>query len=387
MPLEIKKRYLFRVDSSIRIGTGHLMRCRTLAEELKVRGADVHFVCRRHRGNLNKLLRETFPVHELPSPPEDTQNALDEDYAGWLGVTQEQDATETIAALQGIQLDWLIVDHYGLDKSWESALCSHVGRIMVIDDLANRIHDCDLLLDQNLGRDKKHYHHLVPEKCTVLTGPRYSLLRPEFAALRDYSLQRRANPKLKHLMISMGGVDQINATGQILEAIKACTLPDNLRITVVMGPNAPWLSQIKSIAEQLPQTTEVMVNVQNMAQLMADSDLAIGAAGSTSWERCCLGLPTLTLIVAENQQESAMALEQKGCIKILDCIDVVFKQLSSTLRFFMNSTELIKMSQSSSSVVDGKGTGRVLRTFFESVKPIPDELKFDKEKSCQIKTM
>jgi UDP-2,4-diacetamido-2,4,6-trideoxy-beta-L-altropyranose hydrolase len=235
---------------------------------------------------------------------------------------------------------------------------------MVIDDLADRPHDCDLVLDQNLGRDKSHYHYLVPENCTVLTGPRYALLRPEFAAFRGYSLQRRVTPELKHLMISMGGVDKINATGQVLEAIQRCALPDDLRMTVVMGPNAPWLSRVKSTAAQLFQPSEVKVNVQNMAQLMADSDLAIGAAGSTAWERCCLGVPTLTVIVAANQRESAMALEKNGCVKLLDRINITPKYLSSILSFFMDSNELIKMIQSNFSLVDGQGTTRVLQTLF-----------------------
>ena len=351
---------VIRTDASLRIGSGHLMRCRTLGEELKLRGAKVRFVCRRHNGNLNELLRDTFSVHELPSSI-DSHNAVDDDYAAWLGVTQEQDAAETIAVLQGIRPDWLIVDHYSLDKTWESALRSHVGRIMVIDDLANRIHDCDFLLDQNLGRDKSHYHHLVPEKCTVLIGPRYSLLRPEFAALRDYSLQRRANPQLKHLLISMGGVDQINATRQVLEAIKACALPDDLRITVVMGSNAPWLSQVETLAEQLPQPTEVKVNVQNMAQLMADSDLAIGAGGSTTLERMCLGLPSIVVTVAENQKKSIKFLAAQGyLIYAGNNCDITKEDLTKTFSN-LGKNSLIAFSDKSMLLVDGNGIKRVVK--------------------------
>jgi len=366
---------LFRTDASRKIGTGHIMRCLTLAEALKKKGAQCHFICREHSGNLiEHIIKRGFIVKNLSIiakeiVSDESNRNVHSEYASWLGADWETDAAETKGCVGNTVYDWLIVDHYALDERWEKALRSRCRRLMVIDDLAERPHDCDFLLDQNLGRNKSHYHHLVPENCTVLTGPHYALLRPEFAAFRDYSLQRRANPKLKHLMISMGGVDQINATGRVLEAIKACALPDDLRITVVMGSNAPWLSQVETLAEQLPQPTKVMVNVQNMAQLMADSDLAIGAAGSTSWERCCLGVPALILIVAANQRESAMALERKGCAKQLNCTGIIPKQLSSVLIFFMNSTELMRMSRSSSSVVDGKGTGRVLRTLFESAKP------------------
>jgi UDP-2,4-diacetamido-2,4,6-trideoxy-beta-L-altropyranose hydrolase len=364
----------FRTDASLQIGTGHVMRCLTLAEALKAEGAQCHFICREHPGNLIDQIRQrgfivkTLPMIAKEMVSDDSNSTVHSEYASWLGADRETDAAQTKGSIGETVYDWLIVDHYALDEKWEKELRSRCRRLMVIDDLADRPHDCDLVLDQNLGRDKSHYHHLVPESCTVLTGPRYALLRPEFAAFRDYSLQRRVNPELKHLMISMGGIDQINATEQVLEAIKQCALPDDLHMTVVMGPNAPWLSRVKSTAAQLFQPSEVKVNVQNMAQLMADSDLAIGAAGSTSWERCCLGLPALTLIVAENQRQSAMALERKGCAKLLDCIDIVPKKLSSILSFFMNGAELMRMSRSSSSVVDGKGTGRVLRTLFESAK-------------------
>ena len=217
------KTLVIRVDSSTRIGSGHLMRCRTLAEELKERGADVHFVCRRHSGNLNELLRDTFSVYELPSPSIDTHNVADDDYAAWLGIIQEEDAADTIATLQGWRPDWLVVDHYSLDKRWETALRPYVRRIMVIDDLANRTHDCDLLLDQNfyLGMENR-YNNLVPSHCQLLLGPKYALLRPEFRKARK--TLRIRDGKVQRIFVFFGGTDPTNETTKVIQALKTLEL-------------------------------------------------------------------------------------------------------------------------------------------------------------------
>ena len=237
----------------------------------------------------------------------------------WLGSTWQNDAKEAAAVLANLQPDWLVVDHYAIDELWEGALAAHYRQLLVIDDLADRPHRCNLLLDQNLGRRPQDYSQLVPAHCQVLTGPHYSLLRPEFAALRPYSLQRRQDyPAFRQLLITMGGVDQTNATKQVLLALKTCALPQSCRISVVMGLTAPWLQDIRELADQMPWPTEVVVNVSDMAQRIADSDLVIGAAGSTSWERCCLGVPTLIMVLADNQRGIANALVHVGAAIALE---------------------------------------------------------------------
>jgi UDP-2,4-diacetamido-2,4,6-trideoxy-beta-L-altropyranose hydrolase len=355
----------FRTDASLQIGTGHVMRCLALAEALKAKGAQCLFICREHPGNLIEQINQrgfivrALPVNSKEMVSDELNSTAHSEYDSWLGTDWKTDAAQTKLSVGKKVYDWLIVDHYALDEKWEKALRSRCRRLMAIDDLADRPHDCDLLLDQNLGRDKSHYHYLVPENCTVLTSPVYALLRPEFAAFRDYSLQRRANPELKHLMISMGGVDQINATGKVLEAIKICVLPDDLRITVVMGPNTPWLLQVKALAEQLPQATEVKVDVQNMAQLMADSDLAIGAAGSTSWERCCLGVPSVIVVLADNQQLIANSLQSAGAAKVFP-VNGSAKPLGKQIeKIIGNVNEFARMSAAAASITDGNGTNKV----------------------------
>ena len=206
---------IFRTDASLDIGTGHFMRCLTLADALRERGAECRFVCREHAGNLLDVIRQRgFEAYGLPlgdavTAKSDVSDNLLPLHAAWLGADWASDAEQTLAAIGDTKFDWLIVDHYALDARWEHRLRCSCHRLMVIDDLADRVHDCDLLLDQNLGRTAADYKERVPATCTVLAGAQYALLRPEFAALRAYSLERRAHPKLKRLLITMGGVEQI----------------------------------------------------------------------------------------------------------------------------------------------------------------------------------
>lgn len=353
----------FRVDASLQIGSGHVMRCLTLATALREQGATCHFICREHTGNLIDQIRDRgFAVIALVTDGLDLPSAAQDGkslpaHAAWLGVDWQTDAKATRDVLQSISADWLVVDHYALDRAWEQALRPHCAQLMVIDDLADRLHDCDLLLDQNLGREIADYVDLVPATCTVLTGPHYALLRPEFAALREYSLQRRRPPQLRRLLITMGGVDQSNATGQVLDALRRCPLPQDCRITVVMGLHGPWLAKVQAQAADFPWPCEVKVNVSDMAQLMADSDLAIGAAGSTSWERCALGLPTLMVVLAANQREAAANLQKKGAASIMSLHDS-YNNLKAALSLMSNAF-LETQSGNAASLVDANGTMRV----------------------------
>ena len=201
---------VFRVDASLEIGTGHLMRCLTLADSFREQGAVCRFISRAHDGNLVELTRqrgyETFalPVGDsFVAPKEDVQPA----HASWLGADWSTDAQQTLHVLDGFEIDWLVVDHYALDARWERDVASACARIMVIDDLADRMHDCAVLLDQNLGRIASDYAGLLPSGCKVLVGVKYALLRSEFASMRACSLTRRRQAKLDVILVTMGGVD------------------------------------------------------------------------------------------------------------------------------------------------------------------------------------
>ncbi len=343
------------------------MRCLTLADALRERGANCHFVCRSHPGNLLDLIRQRgHEAYPLPFAEDQiiSDDALGEPllaHSSWLGTDWATDAQQTLAALGAAPVDWLIVDHYGLDAHWERRLRPACRRLMAIDDLADRSHHCDLLLDQNLGRVTTDYSDLVPTGCTVLTGPKYALLRPEFPALRPDSLARRATPQLKNLLIAMGGIDKNNATVKVLDVLKNCSLPVDCRITVIMGAQAPWLEQVRALVAQLPWPTEVRVNISDMARVMADSDLAIGAAGSTSWERCCLGLPTLLVVLAENQWAGARALQTQGAALLIGEPSVIQQKLAATLTPLLTGQHLAEMSFAARAVTDGQGACRVVQ--------------------------
>jgi UDP-2,4-diacetamido-2,4,6-trideoxy-beta-L-altropyranose hydrolase len=366
----------FRADASLQIGTGHVMRCLTLADSLAAKGAGCEFMCRAHEGNLIEFIRSKgYVVHPLPiaqkastdSAASGLVNASTRGLAHrhWLGVTQAQDFEACAPLLAAQRPDWLIVDHYSLDARWERALADHYRKLMVIDDLADRSHVCQLLLDQTFGRDAANYRTLVPADCRVLCGSQYALLRPEFAALRPFSLQRRVQPVLRELLITMGGVDKDNATGQVLQALRACPLPADCRITVVMGATAPWLDMVRIQAREMTWQIRVLMGVSDMAQLMADSDLAIGAAGATSWERCCLGLPTGILVLAENQRYAAGLLEKIGAVKTLLLGSTLVEQISDFILDAIDSSEYLKnLSVRASAITDGRGCVRVADSIF-----------------------
>jgi len=351
----------FRVDASIEIGIGHVMRCLTLADTLRSNGAECHFVCREHRGHLmGQIAERGYQVHLLPVDPNfKTCSQVESNcsklpiYASWLGSDWNSDARQTSKCIGSRHVDWLIVDHYSLDARWEKELRGKCCKLMVIDDLANRHHDCDLLLDQTYGRLTSSYTQLIPKKCKIFTGAKYALLRPEFAELREYSIHRRNKAGLKRLLISMGGIDKNNMTGKVLQVLQSCSLPQDCFIWVVMGESSPWLDDVKALAEKMSWTVEVKVGVSNMAQIMADTDLAIGASGSTAWERCCLGVPTLMTVLADNQRTIAHALSEIKAVQLFNDAEEL-KEIINVV-----AERLALMVPAASCVTDGLGVKHI----------------------------
>ena len=337
------------------------MRCLTLAEALRDRGAECLFISRLHDGNLCGRVRALgFAVLELPVPT-DRGGAAESmgNHAHWLGVTVQQDAEETLALLRGRKIDWLVVDHYSLDAAWERVLRPACRRVMVVDDLADRSHDCDLLLDQNLGRAASDYRGLVPNFCETLIGPKYALLRPEFARVRSASLNRKRSGYFRHILVTMGGVDKDNVTSDVLVGLEACGLERDIRVTVVMGAAAPWIDDVKRKAERMTLRTQVLVDASNMAELMCEADLAIGAAGSTSWERCCMGIPTIQVVLADNQTGIAAALEAFGAAVTVSREKLRFEIKLVIVKLLRDIRIVKKISGSAAKIVDGEGVCRV----------------------------
>lgn len=356
----------FRTDASFDIGHGHVMRCLTLAHALREREATCLFICRAHAGHLIERIRhDGFRVIELPAPELPTE--LPGSPAGWLGAAPDEDATQTLAALPDA-VDWLVADHYAIDASWESRLRAACTRLLVIDDLANRPHDCDLLLDQNPGRACVDYERLVPIGCTVLAGPSLALLRPEFPAHRQQSLAR-PRTRLKKLMISMGGVDQHNTSTRVLDALNQTDLPDDLKITVVLGATAPWQDNVRQAAARMRWPTRVRVDVRDMAGLMAESDLAIGAGGGSALERCCLGLPSIIIPVADNQLAGSDALARAGAAILASLEKSGACSLPQALENMRSGDCLQMASTIAATITDGTGATRLATQMLDVPAP------------------
>lgn len=352
-----EQRIAFRVDASSRIGTGHVMRCLTLADELKRRGAVTCFVGRQMPDYLHEMLvNRGCEVKQLVigSVPTTEKRLM---YADWLGISQEADAHDTLQALSDTTWDWLVVDHYALDAEWESRLREVAGKILVIDDLADRQHDCDLLLDQNFYTDMSlRYEGKVSEKCQMLLGPRYALLREEFRALREHVMLRDGS--VHRILVFFGGVDADNYTGRAILALSKLGVPD-IAVDVVIGAQHPSRETIES--ECLRLGFSCYVQTERMAELMSNASLSIGAGGSAAWERCCLALPTLIITLAENQVAIAEGLDSFGASLYLGEATSVSEMtiLSELNKLISNPEHLKNLSEKSYSMLDGMGVVRV----------------------------
>lgn len=314
-------RIAIRVDSSTAIGSGHLMRCLTLAERMrKEKNAEVHFISRDLEGHLHGKVKDAgFVLHVLPRHP---LNQNLDGYVAWLTVPQDVDAVETKAVLRELgKVDCLAVDNYALDIDWEREMRPLTDKIFVIDDLANRKHDCDILLDQNFYLDKeKRYVGLVPEDCKLLLGPRHALLREEFYEARKHLRQR--DGILRNILVFYGGSDLTNETMKTLHALQVFhEMHPEIMVDVIVGGSNPHREKIKSFCDEpdLKKWICYHLPVDNMAEYMARADLMLGAGGTTTWERCFLELPAIVTAIADNQVQIAEDCATAGYITYLGC--------------------------------------------------------------------
>jgi UDP-2,4-diacetamido-2,4,6-trideoxy-beta-L-altropyranose hydrolase len=356
-----------RADAGIHIGAGHVMRCLTLAEALREHGGEITFICRAHTGHLADTVRARGHDCHLLTPGVEgaVQSHADDDppHAAWLGADWRTDAAETRAILADDPVDLLIVDHYALDHGWEAMLRPVARRIMVIDDLADRRHDCDALLDQTAGRAAHDYAGHVPASCHLMIGAGYALVRPEFAARRAESLHRRDGPA-RTILISMGAFDQANATALALDALSRITLPAKARVFVLLNRAAPHFDQVARQAAHLPFPVEMLSGVDDMAGLLAETDLVIGAAGSSAWERCVLGVPSIILVLADNQRLIAENLADAGAaIHAGNAGSTGAARLADAIiaPLLADPAQLHALGATAAQLCDGDGATRVVR--------------------------
>ena len=323
---------VFRTDAAAAIGSGHVMRCLTLAKRYRREGHTVSFVMRELPSNsIAFVVDEGFAVHVLPyAPPAEAMTG----YLAWLTVTQEQDAAETGEVLRAMGvIDRLVVDHYALDIVWESRCRPLARELMVIDDLANRRHDADILLDQNFYENAaQRYEGLLPPSCRLLLGPAYALLRDEFYEMKP----RRRDGSLRNILVFYGGSDLTDETTKALRALRALDLRA-VEINVVVGASNPQREQVRALCAALPNA-HYYCQVSDMAALMNAADLALGAGGTTTWERLALALPSIVTAVADNQVEICENCARAGLIHYMGKSDSVSATLlAQAVRRFLEA--------------------------------------------------
>lgn len=355
----------FRVDASMQIGTGHVMRCLTLANALVGDDTTIHFICRHLPSSLEKILRDKgFDVANLPAC-EKSNEEFPLAHSDWLGVAQAIDAKATLELVQNQEYDWLIVDHYALDIRWERILKPAVKKVMVIDDLADREHDCDVLLDQNLYVDQEiRYKNKVSSQCKMLIGPRYALLRKEFAEFRKKVKPRQG--KVARILVFFGGVDASDFTTKTIVALSQIT-EHKLLVDVVIGDQHPNKEGIETLCQRLGYSCHVQTN--RMAELMANADFSIGAGGGAVWERACLMLPTLSIPTAQHQVKQLVDVALTGATYTFDVEDYTAEKIKKHVETLIENNVLRNLlSIRSAEIVDGKGVYRAAQALRSEIE-------------------
>jgi len=345
-----------RVDSSEKIGTGHFMRCLALATVLQQRGAQTCFLSRHMPAHFLDLLAQQGHAVLLLDSDADCLSTSDLAHAAWLESSQEKDAQESLDVLSRQSWDWLIVDHYALDIRWERVLRQTAQKILVLDDLGDRRHDCDVLVDQNFYLDMPgRYVGKVPTQCQLLLGPRFALLRDEFRELHQKARSRQGS--VERILVFLGGVDAENYTDFVLRALPEVGVED-IQIDVVLGAQHPFRESIQNKCRLSGYSCHVQTS--RMAELMAAADLAIGAGGTATWERCCLGVPSIAISTADNQRSQLADLARVGLVYSPDVKFYDPSMFARHLKALMENGPLRHaISSNCIKFIDGQGALRV----------------------------
>ncbi|MNW42970.1 UDP-2,4-diacetamido-2,4,6-trideoxy-beta-L-altropyranose hydrolase [compost metagenome] len=357
-------RFFIRTDASAEMGTGHVMRCLTLADELRKNKHEVWFIYKK------------MPIHFIHLFESKGIN-----YFRYETITQDdgsvEDARSMTLKLMQLQvsysnMDWLIIDHYGIDHIWEDIVRPIFSNIMVIDDLANRRHTCELLLDTNLSDvTGKRYDGLVSKETIKLLGPEYALLREEFGYERSQMLasDRILTVKPRNVLVCFGGTDPTNETFKVIRAIEHYILQDDsIVVTVVLGKANP---HIKIIENQYTNHKQIRLCIQpsSMALEMVRSHFAICGGGTMTWERYCMGLPAIVIAIADNQVNVAKQGDLRGIDRYIGESENVTEEeiLSNFQNIVANFKDLKQARQLALEIVDGQGAVRVMNAL-EGIK-------------------
>lgn len=333
----VRNRAIIRADASVSVGGGHVRRCLVLAEALAEAGWHTTFATRPEA------------LETVPWPAGSTFVHM---------LLNHDDEVRQLQARAPQGCDLLIVDHYGIDAHFERACRGWAKRILVVDDLADRRHDCDILVDQAPGRSASAYTPLVPPGCAILVGPAYALLDPRFRAARRQT--RPVAKRVGRVLVSFGSTDAGDMTSIALEALRIAEL--GAETDVVLGRSSPNLGRVRAIASTLSPAPAIHVAVDDMAAMMKNAHLAIGAGGVSSLERCCLGLPSVLLVAADNQRHNAEGLMAAGAALVLGLVcEPGLSSLARAIRELGDDPARRQaMADAGRALCDGGGAARIV---------------------------
>ncbi|MCA6478107.1 MAG: UDP-2,4-diacetamido-2,4,6-trideoxy-beta-L-altropyranose hydrolase [Chitinophagaceae bacterium] len=364
--------FVFRVDSSVKMGIGHLMRCLTLANTIRevIDYSNIIFISRRHPGNINNLiLKSNYSLIELPFTKVNLKLSdakIDGDiYEDWLGTTSVQDASETIESVKDIAIDWLIIDSYGIDIVWEKCVYHFAKRLMVIDDLANRSHYCDLLLDQNYAPNYlSRYEGLLVSNCRSLLGPDYALLKKEFIKFKHQKKKGNTTPRL---FLFLSGSEETNSICyQVVKALFVA-FKDKIEIDVVIGKGDSYRSDIQKLVAKFKKGA-LYSSLPDLGYLMSQADIAIGGGGTSTWERMFMGLPSIVISLADNQLAACRQLNEDGYIYYIGHCNFFNKQKMIQIIERLNNSPAEReiISLKCQNLVDGQGSSKVVHAMLNN---------------------
>lgn len=356
-------RVSIRVDASARMGTGHLKRCLSLAEALQAAGAAVNFVVRPIDPVARAVLAASvWPVSWLSEPanpdPSPTPGPDHPPHASWASASWEQDARETIAALQAQLPAWLVLDHYAFDARWHRRVTEALGcRLLVIDDTADRAIDADVLLDHNWATDHRaKYAARLTREPRWLTGPRFALLG---ASYRN-APRHQHHAEVRSIGIFMGGTDPGGVSARVLSACREAGFSGDIEVASTSAN--PQLAALKATCASTPPAS-VLLDAPDLAAFFERHDLQIGAGGGATWERCCIGAPTIALALADNQTAVVPALAALGAVRAASLPGTALpdaRPLKPVLaELLLDAAARAELAARAAALVDGRGAQRV----------------------------
>ena len=353
--------FAIRVDGSIEMGIGHVLRCVTLGRKLSEYGIDCIFFTRRITNNLKNFVSKDFEVVTLDC--QDPFFEAGDEYSRWLGVRQKIDAEDFISKISTKQISCVVVDHYGLDADWEKIVRNKICNLIVLDDLANRKHDCDMVIDQSIRSGVDPYEKLVPEGCSKLLGPRFALLGNLF------KISPKRNTNDYSIFINFGGTDKDNFTLHVLTLLESTSIPDQLPIKIVIGKDYQFKSALEEIIKISRFKINLVQNPSNIAFEISECNFSIGAGGGSLLERSVLGVPSILYATAKNQKHICLEYQRRrlGFFLEKDDVDEVNK-LNTAVQFFLNGVNLKDKARRNKDFVDVRGVDRIVAEIVKKIE-------------------